>query len=136
MACDTMVVLLVLAANAKNITLSSTVFPKVYAKWEKELDTRPDSTNKTFTGFVNDMLLFMVERDDWLETNIPEYSLVGYTTKQLFIKDSRKSRLAEVTLKSSKLYCELDKSTDCEHVHYAMMRPEVAKLKADMVKLF
>lgn len=127
---------MVLSRDAKNVTLSSTVYPRVKARWEQDLDTRPSQTNKTFTGYINDILISVLEKDEFLETKIPGFDLIGHNSKQLFIKDIKKGKIAEIVVKTSKLYCALCKSNDCEHVQYALLRPEITKLKSDTVMLF
>lgn len=127
---------MVLSKDAKNVTLSSTVYPKVKARWEQDLDAKPSQTNKTFTGYINDILISVLEKDEFLETKIPGLSLIGHNSKQMFIKDKKRNNIAEIIVKSSKLHCDLCKSNDCEHVQYALLRPEITKLKSDTVMLF
>jgi len=80
--------------------------------------------------FVNDMLLLNIEKDRFLRAYAPKLSFNGIASdgSSLFIRDERLDRTAQVFLRDGHLYCDVDNRQDCEHIHFALALPEVARL--------
>lgn len=95
----------------------------------KLVKVKADAKGVSIVDFVNDLILLNIEKDDFLRKYYGEYlSMVGYHQNSIFVKDTKKGRTAEIFLKDSKLYCTLDDTDDCIHIHYALAQPEIAKL--------
>jgi hypothetical protein len=103
------------------------LIPKLRAKWEVT-KTRDPKTNQEFGGFVNDLLEDVLDKDEFLQVYAPYLSLEGYSYNCLYIKDEKRHATAEIFRYNNKIKCTLCNSFDCEHVHFALAIPEVAKL--------
>jgi hypothetical protein len=113
--------------KARTLTLRVDLIPRLRAKWEVT-KTRDPKTNQEFGGFVNDLLNDILDKDEFLQRYAPMLSLEGYSYNCLYIKDARRRVTAEIYRHDNKIKCTLDNSFDCEHVHFALAIPEVAKL--------
>jgi hypothetical protein len=111
----------------KNIPIKPRVLQRLQQKWDKERAQLPQ-INKTFGGFVNDLLEDVLDKDEFLRVYAPYLSLEGYSYNCLYIKDAKRQVTAEIYRYDNKIKCTLDDSFDCEHVHFALAIPEVAKL--------
>ncbi len=111
----------------KNIPIKPRVLQRLQQKWEKEKTLLPQ-INKTFGGFVNDLLEDVLDKDEFLQVYAPYLSLEGYSYNCLYIKDTKRQATAEIWRHDNKIKCTLCNSFDCEHVHFALAIPEVAKL--------
>ena len=43
-------------------------------------------------------------------------------------KSAKGERLAEITIRNRKIWCSLDNSEDCDHIHFALAIPEFGRL--------
>ena len=84
--------------------------------------------NRPIKDFVNELLLMNIEKDNFLKSYAPYLSKAGSHENSLYIKDHNVNRTAEVILKDHTLFCILDNSKNCIHVHFALALPELGKL--------
>lgn len=117
-----------LAKGAQNVTIRAEVFAKIKQKFQEKQQRNALDENKKIGSFVNDLLVDVLEKDEFLSIMMPYYSPIGIHDNILFIRDERNKKVAEIYLKDHLLYCDLDKTQDCEHIHFAYAIPEVAKL--------
>lgn len=87
----------------------------------------PDTPEK-FGTYVNDLLTDVLDKDDFLQKFAPMLSLDGYNNNMLFIRDETKKARVEIYRHDNKIKCAFDDSFDCEHVHFALAIPEIAKM--------
>lgn len=111
----------------KQIVIHRYLVEKLVSKWEERKERLPQ-TNKTFNGFVNELLSDVIDKDKFLQQYAPMLSLVGHSYNVLFIRDAKRQALAEIYRHKDKIKCTLCNTFDCEHVHFALAIPEVAKL--------
>ncbi|MEW6605441.1 MAG: hypothetical protein AB1351_12245 [Thermoproteota archaeon] len=116
-----------MSKKAKQITLRVDLVEPLIRKWEKEKKYRSD-VNQKFSGYVNDILGDILEKDEFLQKYAPMLSLEGYSYNCLYIKDEKRHATAEIYRHDNQIKCALDDSFECEHVHFALAIPEVAKL--------
>lgn len=112
----------------KQVVIHRDLVAKLQSKWEQRRVRLPQ-TNKTFNGFVNELLSDFIEKDEFLQKYAPALSLEGHSYNVLFIRDSKRHALAEIYRHDKKIKCTLCNKFDCEHVHFALAIPEVAKLE-------
>lgn len=112
----------------KQVVIHRDLVARLQSKWE-ERKVRLPQTNKTFNGFVNELLSDVIEKDEFLQKYAPTLSLEGHSYNVLFIRDAKRKALAEIYRHDSKIKCALCNTFDCEHVHFALAVPEVAKLR-------
>lgn len=123
-----------LAKGAQNITIRAEVFARLKQKLIEKQQRNALDENKKIGSFVNDLLIDVLEKDKFLSVMMPYYSPIGIHDNTLFIKDERNKKVAEIYLKDHTLYCDLDQTQDCEHIHFAYAIPEVAKLNIPSTK--
>lgn len=107
------------------VAIQEQIYSKAKAKAEEK--------GMTLLEYVNETLLLNVEKDDFLKGYAPyiEKINVGQT---LVLRDHKVNKLVEVFLKNNILYCSLDESGDCMHIHFALAIPEIARLKFKSTK--
>lgn len=116
-----------LTKGDKQVQIHRDLVEKLKSKWEDKKKKLPQ-TNKTFNGFVNEVLSDFIEKDEFLQRFAPALSLESHSFNVLFIRDSKRQALAEIYRYDKKIKCALCNKFDCEHVHFALAIPEVAKL--------
>lgn len=90
---------------------------------------RAEARGMTLQDYVNETLLFNIEKDDFLRKYAPYIETVA-VAGTIVLRDHKIGKVAEIYLKNGTLYCSHDESNDCMHIHFALAMPEVAKLKA------
>jgi len=92
-------------------------------------------TNISIKQLANDIVKANFEKYEFLKMVAPKISFMSMESDVLSLKDetAKKSRLVEIRIKNGKLYCDLDESPDCDHIHYALTLPELLKFK-DRIK--
>src|SRR5690242_7032195 len=108
-----------LAKGAQNITIRAEVFAKLKQKLVEKQQRNALDENKKIGSFVNDLLVDVLEKDEFLSVMMPYYSPIGIHDNVLFIRDEKNKKVAEIYLKDHMLYCDLDQTQDCEHIHFA-----------------
>lgn len=111
----------------KAVFLRPELVPKLEHYWKASKRTAPD-----FTNFLNDLLADIVATERFQELIAPRMTKIGLDQDNLnciYVKDEKDGRIAEVFLNDKKLYCEQDKSKNCDHVMFALMQPEVSRLQ-------
>ncbi len=81
--------------------------------------------------FVNDLLTSAINKYSFLEKGLPELQLDGVGLHSLYIKDysDEKEKTAEVRIfQEYKLVCLLCESSNCKHVHYSEIIPDVGHI--------
>lgn len=108
----------------KSVTVSGEALKQLEKKFNLEKSKRP---SLSFSGFISDSAILELERRDILRESQP-ISIIGFHENILTLKDVRKKhRFVEVYLNNEQLYCDLDKSTECIHIGFALALPEVRK---------
>lgn len=111
-------------AGSKLVEIKADVRTKLESYWKSGKSKAPD-----WKSLVNDLLQDIVNKEnEFLPTYVPYLSKVAFEHDTLFIRDSKLGMTSEVTLRSGRLYCNLEKSNDCIHIHFALALPEVSKL--------
>jgi hypothetical protein len=83
-----------------------------------------------FTSFVNNLLLDVIKREEFLAKYKPfsHLSYAGSHAGSLFIRDTQRNVIAEIIFKDELLYCNSPDSTaDCEHTRFVTSLIHVAK---------
>jgi hypothetical protein len=87
-----------------------------------------------FTTFVNDLLLDVIRREDFLSRYKPfaHLTYAGSHAGSLFVKDKQRNLIAEIIFKDGLVYCNSpDSENDCEHARFATSLIDVAKYLHD-----
>lgn len=113
--------------KARTLTIRVGLIPMLERRHEKALAQDP-KTNPELGGYINDLLDDVIAKDDFLATYAPALSYAGHGGNVLYIKDDKRDKTAEIYRYGREIKCTLDDSFDCEHVHFALAIPEVARL--------
>ena len=109
----------------KLVELREEVVKGLERAYQLGLRSAPD-----FTNFVNNLLLDVIRREEFLAKYKP-FSHLNYAGSHggsLFIRDTQRNVIAEIIFKDQLLYCNSpDSSSDCEHTRFATSLIDVAK---------
>ncbi|HEY7082389.1 MAG TPA: hypothetical protein VH500_22085 [Nitrososphaeraceae archaeon] len=111
--------------GSKLVELREEVVKELERAYQLGLRTAPD-----FTSFVNDLLLDVIRREEFLAKYKPfsHLNYAGSNKGSIFIKDTQRNVIAEIIFKDQLLYCNSpDSSSDCEHTRFATSLIDVAK---------
>ena len=109
----------------KLVELREEVVKGLERAYESGLRTAPD-----FTTFVNNLLLDIIRREEFLAKYKPfsHLNYAGSHKGSLFIKDTQRNLISEIIYKDELLYCNSpDSTSDCEHTRFATSLIDVAK---------
>ncbi len=109
-----------MAKRKPTVAIEEAIYSKAKAKAEEK--------GMTLMDYVNEILLLNVEKDEFLKRYAPYIEMIN-VGQTLVLRDHKVNKLVEVFLKNNTLYCSLDESGDCMHIHFALAIPEIAKLK-------
>ncbi|MGB8159338.1 MAG: hypothetical protein WCE93_04255 [Nitrososphaeraceae archaeon] len=87
-----------------------------------------------FTTFVNELLLDVVRREQFLSRYKPfsHLTYAGSHTGSLFVKDKQRKLVAEIIFKDGLVFCDSpDSASDCDHARFATSLIDVAKYLHD-----
>lgn len=111
----------------KSLTVLNDVHDRATVRHETEL--KAQKTNLSFTKWISEYILMNLERDEFLRIYAPFLEKIGISDNRITIRDSKMEKLTDVFLKDEKLFCSLDESDDCIHIHFALALPELGRLK-------
>lgn len=112
----------------KTLSIKEEVFGRAQKLYKQK------KTQLNFSPWVSEYLLMAIEKDEFLKDYAPYLSYVGESDNVMFIKDEKKGRVPEVSLKNNKLHCNLD-GPDCEHIHYVLALTDLGKIIANASKV-
>ena len=101
----------------KLVELREEVVKGLERAYQLGLRSAPD-----FTSFVNNLLLDVIRREEFLAKYKPfsHLNYAGSHAGSLFIRDTQRNVIAEIIFKDQLLYCNSpDSSSDCEHTRFA-----------------
>ena len=87
-----------------------------------------------FTTFVNELLLDVVRREQFLSRYKPfsHLTYAGSHAGSLFVKDKQRKLVAEIIFKDGLVFCDSpDSASDCDHARFATSLIDVAKYLHD-----
>lgn len=111
------------------VTITQKAHDKAKQRYNQKV--KSEKLSKSFSKYVNDLIMEEVEADETLSLSAPFMEKVGLEGNSIMIKDNKIGRIAEVQVHGKELICMLDDKKDCVHVGYAYAIPEVYRLMAD-----
>ena len=116
----------------RTITIKNSVFAKLIDAYEKKKRDLIMEDIKSYTGYAQKLLEKSIDQD----TLEGRFEIVDRFENTVVVRDYYRVRNAEVVIKSGKLYCELDKTGDCDHAGFVLSDPQVIKRAKELgVKL-
>lgn len=82
---------------------------------------------KSFSKYVNDLILETIEADEALSLAAPHIEKSALLGNSVLLKDNKLGRIVEVQIDGKKrdLFCMYDMRNDCVHVGFACAIPQV-----------
>lgn len=115
---------MVQTGKTTNLTIKIEQSERLKSNFER-LNVKGD---KSFTQWVIEQLDALLEKQEFMKIYAPFLEFVTIHGESLLIKDTKKNIIAEIILKSEKLFCNSCGVDDCEHVDYALMANELGRL--------
>ncbi|MHB1907629.1 MAG: hypothetical protein ACYCQJ_02010 [Nitrososphaerales archaeon] len=112
------------------ITITQEAHDKARARYNQKLRAK-EVEDKSFSRYVNDLIVEQVEADENLALQAPMMQKVGLQDNSVMIKDSKIGRIVEVQVHGKDLVCMLDERKDCVHVGFAYAIPEVYRIMSE-----
>ena len=106
-----------------NISMSEEKFSKLETAWKKS------DSEKAMPGWIMDSILMQLEKEEFVQTYVPFLSKKVVDGNSVVLTDEKLDRLVEITYRNGKLWCQVDDTDCCPHVHFALCLPELAKLR-------
>jgi len=109
--------------NIKTIDVENPLYEKI-TKRSKE-------KNLSIHKFTNELLRQELTKDEFVKRVAPGLRLLEFEQESMLIRDdlAKKTRLATVSIRNGKLWCDLDEKIDCNHIHYVLMLPDIVNFK-------
>ena len=101
------------------------------AKQRYNQKVKSEKLTKSFSKYVNDIIIEKVEADENLALTAPFMEKIGLDGNSIMIKDNKIGRIVEVQVHGKDLVCMFDEKKDCVHVGYACAIPEVYRLMSE-----
>ena len=112
------------------ITITQLAHDKAKLRYDKKQKIG-QLANKSFSKYVNDLIIESIEADENLSLQAPMMQKIGLQDNSIMIKDNKIGRIVEVQVHGKDLICMLDERKDCVHVGYAYAIPEVYRLMSE-----
>lgn len=112
------------------ITITQDAYDRARQRYEKKVKSG-QLENKSFSKYVNDLIIENIEADESLSLQAPMMQKVGLEGNSIMIKDSKIGRIVEVQVHGKELICMHDEKKDCVHVGYAYAIPEVYRVMSE-----
>lgn len=109
----------------KSITVSENVYRRffdAYAKNKKELEFKGITS---FSGYLTSIMEEMMKRYEAIGLHVPFMEKILIDHNSVIIKDNKKNRIVEISLRNNELQCLLDDRNDCVHVGFVYSLPEL-----------
>lgn len=112
------------------ITITQDAYDKAHARYVHKLKSK-EVEGKSFSRYVNDIILERIEADENLALQAPFMQKIGMQDNSIMIKDNKIGRIVEVQVHGKDLVCMLDEKKDCVHVGFSMAIPEVYRIMSE-----
>jgi hypothetical protein len=114
------------------ITITQQAHDKAKQRYNQKV--KSEKLSKSFSKYVNDLIVETVEADENLNLTAPLMQKIGLQDNSIMIKDNKIGRIIEVQVHGKDLICMFDEKKDCMHVGYAYAIPEVYRVMSERRK--
>ena len=108
------------------ITITEQAYDKARLMYGQKVKSGVE--NKSFSRYVNDLIVDRIEADENLSFMAPFMQKAFLQDNSIMIKDNKIGRIAEVQVHGKELVCLYCKKNDCVHVGFAYAIPEVYRV--------
>ncbi len=109
----------------KSITVNENIYRRffeAYARNKKKLEFKGITS---FSGYLTSMMDEMMKRYEANGLHAPFMEKILIDQNSVIIKDNKRNRIVELTLRDDELQCLLDDRKDCVHVGFVYSLPEL-----------
>ncbi len=114
------------------ITITQQAHDKAKQRYNQKV--KAEKLSKSFSKYVNDLIVETIEADENLSLTAPFMQKIGLQDNSIMIKDNKIGRIVEVQVHGKDLICMYDEKKDCMHVGYAYAIPEVYRVMSERRK--
>ena len=111
------------------VTITQAAHDKARQRYNQKV--KSEKITKSFSKYVNDLIIEQVEADENLALSAPFMEKIGLEGNSIMVKDNKIGRIVEVQVHGKDLICMLDERKDCIHVGFAYAIPEVYRLMSE-----
>jgi hypothetical protein len=111
------------------VTITQLAHDKAKQRYNQKV--KSEKLAKSFSKYVNDLIMEQVEADENLSLSAPFMEKIGLEGNSIMVKDNKIGRIVEVQVHGKDLICMLDEKKDCIHVGFAYAIPEVYRLMSE-----
>jgi hypothetical protein len=111
------------------ITITEQVHDKAKQRYNQKV--KAGQIDKSFSRYVNDLIMEVVEADESFALQAPFMQKIALEDNSIMIKDNKIGRIVEVKVHGKDLMCMFDERKDCVHVGYAYAIPEVYRVMSE-----
>lgn len=111
------------------VTITQLAHDKAKQRYNHKV--KSEKLTKSFSKYVNDLIIEQVEADENLSLTAPFMEKIGLEGNSIMVKDNKIGRIVEVQVHGKDLICMLDEKKDCVHVGFAYAIPEVYRLMSE-----
>ena len=112
------------------VTITQDAYDKAHTRYQQKLKSK-ELEGKSFSRFVNDIIMEKIEADENLALSAPYMQKVGLQDNSIMVKDNKIGRIVEVQVHGKDLVCMFDEKRDCVHVGFAYAIPEVYRIMSE-----
>jgi len=109
--------------NIKTIDVENQLYEKI--------TKRAKEKNLSIHKFTNEILHQILTKDEFAKRVAPGLRLLEFESDSILVRDdlAKKTRLATISIRNGKLWCDLDEKNDCNHIHFVLMLPDIVNFK-------
>jgi len=112
----------------RSVSVRSQVLERLETQYNSQKEQLEKEKNITsFSSYVSNILMDMVERSEILSRYAPFMSEIGITDNRIILDDKKTGSIVEIILMNKELFCRDCQRNDCIHVGFAYSIPIVNK---------
>jgi len=112
----------------KSFSLNEEMYELLLSNFEKNKEKLRVQGISSFSGYLVSLLTKSNNENTLTKKDTMIFSVIYLKNNKLAIKDNLRNRVAELSIEKGKIFCYLDKRSDCNHVGFAYSLPEVYPL--------
>ncbi|ABK77040.1 hypothetical protein CENSYa_0404 [Cenarchaeum symbiosum A] len=109
----------------KSITISDAVYDRFFDVYSKNREKMMMRGVSSFAGYVTYMMEETMQKDKTFARYAPRMESISVEDDRVILKDNIEDRIAEITIRGGKFFCQLCEQEHCVHVGFAFSLPEV-----------
>ena len=102
----------------RSITVADKTYDDFYDMYMANKEALKLQGVDSFSGFVVKSLNTMMEGDRIFSKFMPKIEKISVDKERVILRDNIKNRIAEITFKEKKPYCNLCNKSTCQHIGF------------------